>query len=114
MVRYLNQLGKGTFCSVPFFVRSETMNKYSLYKQRKFIKNVGAVCGMFRKHKLHMTLRELSEKTKTPTPTLSSFELGRSSSLRMVYIYLVSCETDEQAHLFMQYIVEVCLLNRSL
>lgn len=90
------------------------MTKYSLHRQRVFIKDVGAVCGMFRKRKLKLTLRELSELSNTPIPTISSFELGRSSNLRLIYIYLVSCETDQQAHLFMQYLVEVCLLNRKL
>ena len=56
----------------------------------------GGLCSFFRKNILHMTLRELSIKSGVPIPTLSSFELGRSSNLRFLYIYLVSWETEWQ------------------
>ena len=89
------------------------MNKYDFKQKRKFIKTVGHICGTFRKKRLRITLREMEHKTGVPTTTLNSFEQGRSSSLNVFYIYLVSCETQKQAEEFLQYIVEVCLLNWS-
>lgn len=87
------------------------MEKYSYHKKRKFIKNIGSVCGEFRKKRLKLTLRELEQTTGVPISTLNSFELGRSSSLNLLYIYLVSCKTQVQVKEFLQYIVEVCLIN---
>ena len=89
------------------------MNKYSFHQKRKFIASIGRICGDFRKKRLHLTLREMEHETGIPTTTLNSFEQGRSSSLNVFYIYLVSCETQKQATEFLQYIVEVCLLNWS-
>ena len=80
-------------------------------RQRKFITTIGHICGTFRKKRLRITLREMEYKTGIPTTTLNSFEQGRSSSLNVFYIYLVSCETQELASEFLQYIVEVCILN---
>ena len=71
-------------------------HKYSNVKQRKFMIEFGGLCAFFRKEILHITLRELSIKSGVPIPTLSSFELGRSSNLRFLYIYLVTCETESQ------------------
>lgn len=90
-----------------------TNDKYSFYQKRKFIKHLGSICGIFRKKRLHLTLREMGRKTGVPIATLNSFEQGRSSSLNVFYIYLVSCETQKQAAEFLQYIDEVCLLNWS-
>ena len=59
----------------------------------------GGLCAFFRKNILHITLRELSIKSGVPVPTLSSFELGRSSNLRFLYIYLVTCETESQKNI---------------
>ena len=87
------------------------MNKYDFLQKRMFITSIGRVCGTFRKKRLRITLREMEHKTGIPTTTLNSFEQGRSSSLNVFYIYLVSCKTQEQATEFLQYIVEVCLLN---
>ena len=89
------------------------MNKYSSYQKRKFITSIGHICGIFRKKSLRITLREMEHRTGIPTTTLNSFEQGRSSSLNVFYIYLVSCETQKQATEFLQYIVEVCLINWS-
>lgn len=89
------------------------MNKYNFHQKRKFITSIGHICGTFRKKRLHITLREMQDKTGVPTTTLNSFEQGRSSSLNVFYIYLVSCETQKQAAEFLQYIVEVCLLDWS-
>lgn len=69
-------------------------------RQQKFRRDISYLCKSFRKDVLRLTLRELSDKTGEPIPTLSSFELGRSSNLRFLYIYLVSCETDDQKELF--------------
>lgn len=55
----------------------------------------------------------MARKTGIPMSTLNTFEQGRSSSLNVFYIYLVSCETQKQAAEFLHYIVEVCLLNWS-
>lgn len=87
------------------------MNKYNLQRKRKFIKHLGSICGIFRKKRLKLTLRDMARKTGVPISTLNSFEQGRSSSLNVFYVYLVSCETHKQATEFLQYIVEVCLLN---
>ena len=87
------------------------MSKYDYNQKRKFIKNVGHICGLFRKKRLRITLREMEHKTGVTTPTLNSFEHGRSSSLNVFYIYLVSCETQKQESELLQYIVEVCLIN---
>lgn len=75
-------------------------NKYSNQNQRKFIADLGGVMSEFRNHVLKITLRELSDKTGAPIPTLNSFELGRSSSSRFIYLYLVSCETEQQINIF--------------
>lgn len=87
------------------------MKSYSYYKRREFIKHIGRVCGDFRKERLRITLHEMQQATGIPISTLNSFELGRSSSLSMFYIYLVSCETQAQTKEFLQYIVEVCLID---
>ena len=58
--------------------------KYSSLHQRKFMLEFGCLCAFFRKNILHITLRELSIKSGIPVPTLSSFELGRSSNLRFL------------------------------
>lgn len=73
--------------------------KYSKVKQRKFMLEFGGLCAFFRKNVLHITLRELSNKSGIPVPTISSFELGRSSNLSFLYIYLVSCETETQKNI---------------
>ena len=67
----------------------------------------GSLCAFFRKHILHITLRELSNKSGVPIPTLSSFELGRSSNLRFLYIYLVSCETELQKNILIDGIDQI-------
>ena len=89
------------------------MNKYNLQRKRKFIKHLGSICGIFRKRRLKLTLRDMARKTGVPITTLNSFEQGRSSSLNVFYVYLASCETKNQATEFLQYIVEVCLINWS-
>lgn len=76
------------------------MNKYSLYGQRKFNLEVSAACSWYRKEILKLTLKELSEKSGIPISTLSTFEMGRSSNLRFIYVYLVSCETQKQRDTF--------------
>ena len=76
-----------------------------------FITSIGRICGDFRKKRLKLTLRDMARETGVPMSTLNSFEQGRSSSLNVFYIYLVSCETHKQATEFLQYIVKVCLLN---
>jgi len=87
------------------------MEKYSYYKRREFIKHIGRVCGDFRKERLRLTLHEMGQAAGIPISTLNSFELGRSSSLNMFYIYLISCKTQAQIKEFLQYIVEVCLID---
>lgn len=87
------------------------MNKYTYKKRRTFIKHLGSVCGYFRKKRMKLTLRDMEKRTGIPVTSLNSFELGHSSSLGMFYIYLVSCETEVQVREFLQYVVEVCLIN---
>ena len=67
----------------------------------------GSLCSFFRKEILHITLRELSNKSGVPIPTLSSFELGRSSNLRFLYIYFVSCETETQKSILIYRIYQI-------
>lgn len=81
--------------------------KYSNVKQHKFMLEFGGLCSFFRKEILHITLRELSIKSGVPIPTLSSFELGRSSNLRFLYIYLVSCETESQKNILINGIDQI-------
>lgn len=81
--------------------------KYSNVKQRKFMLEVGGLCAFFRKEILKITLKELSNESGIPIPTLSSFELGRSSNLRFLYIYLVSCETDSQKNILIDSIDKI-------
>ena len=69
-------------------------------KRRKFIKDIGRVCGFFRKRILHMTLKQMSDKRGVPVSSLNNFEHGRSSSLQLFYEYLVSCETDQELGIF--------------
>lgn len=76
------------------------MKKYNLSKQRRFNIELASICAFFRRHVLKMTLREFSERSKIPISTISSFEMGRSSNLRFIYLYLVSCETDKQKNIF--------------
>ena len=82
-------------------------HKYSNLHQHKFMLEFGGLCSFFRKNILHMTLRELSNKSGVPIPTLSSFELGRSSNLRFLYIYLVSCETESQKNILIDGIDQI-------
>lgn len=81
--------------------------KYSNVKQHKFMLEFGSLCSFFRKEILHITLRELSNKSGVPIPTLSSFELGRSSNLRFLYIYFVSCETETQKSILIYRIYQI-------
>ena len=86
------------------------MNKYNLQRKRKFIKHLGSICGTFRKKRLRITLRDMARKTGVPISTLNSFEQGRSSSLNVFYVYLVSCETEQQKNIFVDSIESI--LNR--
>ena len=69
-------------------------------EKRKFIHMIGGYCQNFRKRILVKTLKELAEENDIPVPTLSSFENGRSSSLNVFYVYLVSCETQREQTIF--------------
>lgn len=62
---------------------------------KRFSDCIGEICGMFRKHKLHKTLKEVSHETGVSVATLSAFENGRSSNANLLECYLVSCETKE-------------------
>ena len=84
--------------------------KYSMTKQRQFNFEVSTICGYFRKHVLKMTFKDLSKLSGIPVSTLSAFESGRSSNLRFIYVYLVSCETPQQKNIFIDSIDSV--LNR--
>ena len=108
MVRHLS-LFNGAL--TPFLYRGKKLNKYNLQRKRKFIKNLGSICGLYRKKRLKLTLRDMARKTGVPISTLNSFEQGRSSSLNVFYVYLVSCETQIQVEEFLEYIVDVCLIN---
>lgn len=85
-------------------------NKYSMTRKRQFNFEVSTICGYFRRNVLKMTFREFSELTGIPISTLSAFESGRSSNLKFIYVYLVSCETEQQKNIFIDSIDSV--LNR--
>lgn len=85
--------------------------KYSTFKQRNFTHDLGWLCAAFRRQILRITLQKLSFDSGIPIPTLSSFELGRSSNMRFLYVYLVSCETDLQKDIFIDRVHK--LLERS-
>lgn len=87
------------------------MNKYNIDQQRRFNFEVSSICAYFRRRILKMTLYELSKRSKVPVSTLSTFEQGRSSNLRYIYLYLVSCETKQQKNIFIDSIDE--LLERN-
>lgn len=87
------------------------MNKYNIDKQRRFNFEVSSICAYFRRRILKITLHELSKRSKVPVSTLSTFEQGRSSNLRYIYLYLVSCETQQQKNIFIDSIDE--LLERN-
>lgn len=87
------------------------MNKYSIDKQKKFNFEISSLCAYFRKKVIRITLHEMSIKNGIPLTTLSSFEQGRSSNLRFIYIYLVSCETQEQKNNFVDSVRRI--LDRS-
>ena len=76
------------------------MKKYNIDKQRRFNFEISTICAYFRRHVLKMTLHELSSRSNVPISTLSSFEMGHSSNLRYIYLYLISCETDKQKNIF--------------
>ena len=85
-------------------------SKYSMTRRRQFNFEVSTVCGYFRRHVLKMTFKEFSKLTGVPISTLSTFESGRSSNLKFIYVYLVSCETPQQKNIFIDSIDSV--LNR--
>lgn len=87
------------------------MNKYSIHEQRRFNFEISALCGYFRRKVLKLTLHEMSNISNIPVSTLSSFEMGRSSNLRYIYLYLVSCETEQQKNIFVDSIEGI--LDRS-
>ena len=78
---------------------------------KRFSDCIGELCGMFRKHKLHKTLKEVSHETGVSVATLSAFENGRSSNANLLECYLVSCETKEDVRylttLFMSLFTDV-------
>lgn len=76
------------------------MDKYNKDYQIKFNIAISGFCAYFRKNVIRMTLNEMSEKCNIPVSTISNFEQGRSSNLRFVYLYLVSCETWRQKDIF--------------
>ena len=63
---------------------------------KRFSDCIGALCGMFRKYKLHKTLKQVAKENLINVSTLSAFECGKSSNLNLLECYLVSCETKEQ------------------
>ena len=87
------------------------MNKYSIEQQMKFNFEISALCAYFRKKVIRLTLHEMSKKSGIPVSTLSSFEQGRSSNLRFLYLYLVSCETQQQKNIFLDSVRRI--LDRS-
>lgn len=87
------------------------MNKYHIDEQRAFNFEISAICAYFRRRILKLTLHELSKRSGIPISTLSSFEQGRSSNLRYIYLYLVSCETEQQKNIFIQSIDEILERN---
>lgn len=87
------------------------MSKYSIDQQMKFNFEISSLCAYFRKKVIRITLHEMSIKSGIHVSTLSNFEQGRSSNLKFIYIYLVSCETLEQRNIFIDRFREI--LDRS-
>lgn len=65
-------------------------------KAKKFTKEIGTICSIFRKYQLKKTLKELSQDTGVKVSTLSAFENGRSTNIELMYLYISLCETQEQ------------------
>lgn len=76
-------------------------------KQKQFIKYIGAFCGQYRKRVLKLTLKEMSKKHSVPVSTISSFEMGRSSSLNMFYLYIISSTSNIQINIFNENIRQI-------
>lgn len=90
------------------------MEKYNIEEQRRFNSELSEICAYFRKHVLKVTLKELSKRTNIPISTLSSFEHGYSSNLRYIYLYLVSCETENQKNIFLSCVDSILERNYKL
>lgn len=74
---------------------------------QQFIKNIGSICGLFRKRDLCLTLKDMSKQVDIPVSTLNAFELGHSSSLRLLFTYFNVCETEREQRKFLLFIIEV-------
>ena len=70
------------------------MNKY---------KRVGELCRDLRTHTLKLTLKEFCDKTNYKISTLSAFENGRSSNIKILFSYLNMIDKKDR----MNYLNEV-------
>lgn len=63
------------------------------------VNSINEFCKLFRKNILKLSLKEVSEITGIKLSTLSSFENGRSSNLKYIFIYY-SLGNEEQKEYF--------------
>lgn len=59
---------------------------------------VNEFCKFFRKYILNLTLKEFEEKTNVKTPTISSFENGRSTNLNHLYLYYNLADEEQKIY----------------
>jgi len=64
---------------------------------------VGEFCKELRTHILKLTLKEFCDKTNYKISTLSAFENGRSSNMKILFAYLNMVEKKDR----MKYLNEV-------
>lgn len=66
-------------------------------------KKVGEFCKDLRTHTLKLTLKEFCDKTNYKVSTLSAFENGRSSNMKILFSYLNMIDRKDR----MKYLNEV-------
>lgn len=74
-------------------------------RQKNFMLEIGKICALFRKNFIRITLKELSNKSNVPISTLSSFEHGKSSNMKLMYVYINACENEKQENYLLKIIV---------
>lgn len=74
-------------------------------RQQNFMLEIGKICSLFRKNFIRLTLKELSNESNVPITTLSSFEHGKSSNMKLLYVYINACENEEQENYLLKIIV---------
>lgn len=63
---------------------------------------IGRMCEDWRRFKLHMTLKDLSENSAYKPTTLSAFEHGKSSNLEIMLAYYNNCWNNAMKREFLR------------